>query len=104
MKFDSSALGRFSCSTRVLLPFGFLNSQLRSLKTNLAVRTIAERFIHRAPAAAERECRFAGEVILRSVGIDKFDGPFRRFHSEGAVGANCDFNLSHNFEFSGFGF
>src|SRR6476660_8857136 len=52
----------------------FLNRQLGSLKSNLAMSSVTKWLAHRAAAAAQGKSGFAGQVVLVAVGIHQLDG------------------------------
>ena len=69
--------------------------RLGGLEADLRVRAVAERFVGRAAAAAERERRFAGQVIDLSVRIDELDAALECFHAIGPVQTHRDSYRSH---------
>jgi hypothetical protein len=81
------------------LAVGFFDRQFGALEADAAVGAIAEGFVDRTAATAERERGLAGEVVWGAVGVNEFDGTFWSFHAEWAIGTYCDFDLSHEYSF-----
>lgn len=55
------------------LAFGLLDRQFGALESNSAVGTIAEGFVDRTTATAEREGSLAGEIVRIAIRIHQFD-------------------------------
>src|ERR1700735_5010533 len=79
------------------LGIGFLDGQFCTLESDAAVGSVAEWFVHRAAAAAQRKRGLAGEIVRGAIHVDQFYGAFGRFHAVRTIGADGDFNLSHRF-------
>src|SRR5216684_4913675 len=97
---ESPFLRRGRIAANLASPFGFLDCQFRALEANAAMGSVAERFVHRTTAATERKSSLAREVKLVAVRIDQIERAFGSLDSIWAVGLDCDFNVSHEFQSS----
>jgi hypothetical protein len=79
---------------RIGLPFS-LHRSLSRLKSDLAVGTVAEWFVYRSAATAERKRGLTSEVVLGSIGVDQLHHSVGIFYAKRAVGTNCDLHLRH---------
>src|SRR5580704_18770260 len=82
------------------LALGLLDRQFCTLKSDAAVRAVAERLVHRAAAPAQRKGGLAGEIELVAVDVDEFDRTLGHLHAVGTIGTDCDLYLSHDFNSS----
>jgi predicted trehalose synthase len=79
------------CESAVCL----LDGKFCALEADATVRAIAERFVDRTAAAAERKSGFAREIVWSSVCVDQFHRSLRRFYTKWAIRTDGDFHLSH---------
>src|SRR5664279_1812224 len=68
----------------------------RRLESDLRVRSIAKRLVHRSTTATQRKCRLPGQVIWIAVRIDQFNRSFGGFHPERTISTNRDLYLRHS--------
>src|SRR5579862_5487293 len=78
-----------------LAAFRLLHCRFGSLEPDAAVGAVTEWFGHRSATTAERKCRFAGQIILVTIGIHQFNRTFGVFHAIWAVLANGNLNCGH---------
>jgi hypothetical protein len=60
-------------STILFFLFFSADGSFGGLKTDAAVRAVAEWLVHRAAAAAKREVCFSGEIVFLSIGVNELD-------------------------------
>src|ERR1700723_3126682 len=70
------------------LALGFLDGQFCTLESDAAVGSVAEWFVHRAAAAAQRKRGLAGEVVRGAIRVDEFYGAFGRFDAVRTIGTD----------------
>src|ERR1700676_1340269 len=66
-----------------------------SLETEAAMRAVAEGLVDGAAAAAEREIRFSGQIILLAIGVYELDRALGSVHAERPVFSRHNFDLRH---------
>src|SRR5208337_4455642 len=72
-----------------------LHGGLGGLKAHLRVCTVAEGFVDRSTAAAERKRHLTGQVVLVAVCVHQFNGALGSLHAIGPVSATRNLNLRH---------
>src|SRR5947199_80233 len=75
--------------------FRFLDGSFGRLKAHLAMGSVAKRLIDRSPATAQRERRFARQIVFVSVSIHQFNRTFRGFNSIRTVFPDSNFDRRH---------